>query len=246
MMYIKVRPMTTTITFAQVRARRTYEEVVLQLEAAILDGRLRPGDKLPAERELAEQMGISRPSLREALRVLESGGVLEARRGSGAGLTVSAERNAIGRVLALQAATRSIPISDLVGVRGALEAMAARLAAQLGHSDELLLLVDQMRTADSDDEFLALDNEFHQAIARASGNQLLPLLMEALRDAMARQMREGFTRLPDPAAERLRLVEQHADITARIEGHQQDGAAHAILNHINSFYARALGDPREQ
>jgi DNA-binding FadR family transcriptional regulator len=226
--------------FTPVRARLTYEEVVFQLEAAILEGRLRPGDRLPSERELAEQMGVSRPSIREAIRVLESGGVIEARRGPGAGLTVTAERNAIGRVIALQAATRSIPIGDLVSVRAALEAMAARLAAKQGGSDELPRLIHDMRIAGPDDEFLSLDNEFHQAIARASGNQLLPLLMEALRDAMARQMREGFARLDDPVGERRRLTAQHANIAKQIELKNEGEAVDAVLAHINRFYDKAM------
>ena len=105
--------------------------MILQVEDAIADGRLEPGDRLPPERELATTLGVSRGSVREALRVLEAFGVLAARRGRGAdaGSTVTAEQNGLAGLLRIYASLLKVPLSDLVDIRVSIETMTARAAA---------------------------------------------------------------------------------------------------------------------
>ena len=228
------------LAVAPIQVRRAFEEVILQLEQAILDGRLRPGDRLPPERELAERMGVSRASVREALRVLDSLGVLSARRGARAGSTISAGRNGLSSVLGLYVAVRDIPIRDLVRVREALEGTAVELAAANGDAAELEGLVQTMEKTLEIEAFMSLDTEFHQAIARASGNGLLPLLMEALRDAMSRRMHEAFAQLEDSDRERVHLTRQHAEIARLVRARKGPAAVAAVRKHIHGFYSRAL------
>src|SRR2546421_4807243 len=97
-------------SFAPVRVRRAFEDIIVQLEDAIMDGRLGPGDRLPPERELADVFGVSRTSLREALRALESIGVLEAKRGQGraSGSTVAVRHGRLAGLLALHAAIQRV------------------------------------------------------------------------------------------------------------------------------------------
>lgn len=228
--------------FAPVTRRRAFEEALLQIENAILSGQLRPGDHLPSERELAALLGLGRPAVREALRVLDAIGVIEARRGSGerAGSVVAARSGTLPGLLALYAATRNIPLADLVEVREALEAMGARAASRTRDVTELTRLVDAMRKEQNDEAFLALDTAFHLTIAKQSGNSLLPLLMEELRDAVARRMLDAFARLADPATERRKLTGQHGEIARLIGMGEGERAALAVQRHIRNFYSRFL------
>lgn len=214
-----------------------------RLGEAIMAGQLALGDRLPPERQLAGSLGVSRGSLREGLRALESIGVLEARRGQGSssGSVLVARRDRLASLLALHTAIRRVPLADLVEVRVALEAMAARGAAQRCRDPgELEGLVAAMRSAGSDLEFMELDNEFHQTVARLSGNVLLPLLMEALREAMVRQMLAAFATLEDPASERKRLLDEHARVTELIVRGDSEAASAALVQHIRCFYSRLL------
>ena len=107
--------------------------MIVQVEDAITDGRLGPGDRLPPERELAQILQVSRSSVREALRVLEAFGVLAARRGRGAdagSIVTAGEQNGLAGLLRIYSTLLKVPLSDLVELRVAIEAMTARAAAE--------------------------------------------------------------------------------------------------------------------
>ena len=235
--------MRATTSFRPVERRRAFEEVVLQIEEAIASGDLRAGDRLPSERELAVIFEVSRNSVREALRILEAFGVIAARQGRGpdAGSVVTAvERNGLSGMLRLYATVLRIPLQDLVDVRVALEAMNARAAAAQGGADALADLAREMAPELDKDAFLRLDTEFHVALARASGNSVAPLLMEALREAIAREMRRGFDTLEDWPGTRDRLVAEHVEIAELIAAGEGDAAAGAVERHVRNFYRLLL------
>jgi GntR family transcriptional repressor for pyruvate dehydrogenase complex len=117
--------------FQMLDQRRVFEQIIEQIEEAIVVGRLRPGDRLPGERDLAERFGVSRLSVREALRVLERFGVLTARSGRGPNSgSVIANNSAAGitNALRLHTAMMQIPTKDIVEVRTVLETHAVQLA----------------------------------------------------------------------------------------------------------------------
>jgi GntR family transcriptional regulator, transcriptional repressor for pyruvate dehydrogenase complex len=93
------------------------------------------------------------------------------------------------------------------------------------------------------DEFLALDTQFHVAVASASGNALVPLLMEALREAVAREMRNGFDRFVDWPATRKRIAHEHEQIASKVASGDEDAAVKAITDHIQGFYKRLSEAP---
>jgi DNA-binding FadR family transcriptional regulator len=231
-----------------VRPRRAFEDVILQLKQAVAEGRLTVGDRLPHERELAGLFGVSRQSVREALRMLEGFGVLSARRGVGpeSGWTVSGDgTSGLSALLDLYSTLRGIPLADLLEVRESLEMLSARSAAARATTQERAALVaatKDMSAITDASEFLAADAEFHVMIARASGNNLAPLLMEAIRESMARVMLVAFSQLTDWEAERKLLASEHLDIANKIRTGQGEAAAQALHAHICGFYGRVLSD----
>lgn len=234
--------------FAPVKQRRAFEDIIVQVENAILEGRLKVGDRLPPERELAEIFNVSRASVREALRVLEAFGVLSARRGTGAesGSIVSAQNESpLSGLLRLYASLLQLPITDLLDVREALEMLTARQAAERAGPDDIERLggfIESMRRAKPAD-FLALDTEFHLTLARASGNSVVPLILGAVRDAIARQMLLAFQALEEAGrwnAERAFLVKEHGQLVETIAAHDPEAAARAFSHHVHAFYTRVL------
>jgi DNA-binding FadR family transcriptional regulator len=234
------------LPFQAVDQRRTFEQILLQIEEAIIDGRLKPGDRLPPERDLAQTFGVSRSSVREALRVLEKFGVIMARRGTGpdAGSIVAASaQNGLESALRLHVGLLRIPTKDMVEVRAVLEQQAALKAAERADDKmtaRLHEIVDGMRGVTAIGEFNELDTEFHVELARVSGNALLPVLMEALRAAMRRAMLEGFDRLADWRAERDHLVGEHERMVGYIEAGDQVAAAAAVQSHVLRFYRHVM------
>ena len=241
--------------FAPVKQRRAFEDIIVQIENDILEGRLKVGDRLPPERELAEIFSVSRASVREALRVLEAFGVLSARRGTGAesGSIVSAQNESpLSGLLRLYASLLQMPITDLLDVREALEMLTARQAAGRARPEELAQLgaiVESMRRIKSPEEFLTLDTEFHLTLARASGNTVVPLILGAVRDAIARQMLLAFQALDEAGrwnAERAFLVKEHASLVQAIAAGDPEAAARVFSHHVRAFYTRVLSkqDPK--
>ncbi|MBD5656474.1 MAG: FadR family transcriptional regulator [Candidatus Eremiobacteraeota bacterium] len=233
-------------TATPVRPQRAFEDVILQIRQAIVERRLAVGDRLPHARELAERFGVSRQSVREALRMLEAFGVLSARRGAGpeSGWTVSADgTTGLSVLLDLYTSLQRIPIWDLLEIREALEMLSVRSAAAHATPEdtaELLAAARAMADATTPEAFLEVDTEFHVSIARRSGNSLAPLFMEAIRDAMSRVMLAAFQALPDWASERELLVREHVDLASKIGRQDGDSAATAVSEHIRGFYGRAL------
>ena len=172
--------------FTPVRTRRTFEEAAEQIADKVRNGELRVGDKLPPERALALQMEISRPTLREAVRVLADAGLLEVRRGPGGGMFVATD--VVPADLVRQRST--LRLGEVAGVfeaRRLLEPEVARLASERATDDDLAPLersIAAMRTIvergyrpEDEDHFLQLDVQFHLALARAARNETLETLM---------------------------------------------------------------------
>lgn len=223
-----------------------------QVEQQIIQGTLKAGDRLPSERTLTELLEVSRPSVREALRILESMGVIRSTgvRGSDAGWVVNEDASpALGRLLRLQFALSRFEFGDLIDLRIHLERWSCELAAKQGNEGALSKahqLLDAMEDeALSPRDFNRLDTEFHMSVAEASGNTLLGDLMRALRDAVEREMVATFEQLDDAAAVTDRLRHEHRSILDAIGGGDGEGAADVAEQHIRVFYDREVQRPEE-
>lgn len=235
--------MSAESSWSLVRKVRTHEQVVEQIQNKILGGELTVGAKLPSERELVDALGVSRSSVREALRALEAMGIIDAQGGSGrdSGSVISGRSTeALGTLLRLHVALAGIAVEDLIDVRVQLERHAAAGAA-VHHSAEdvarLRTLIDAMQPSRvSSAEFNELDTEFHVSIARSSGNGLAATLMQALRDAVKSEMVRAFTSVDDWRSIGDRLVAEHYGIIDAIEAGREAEAADLVEAHIRTFY----------
>src|SRR4051794_17765978 len=175
--------------FTPVRTRRTFEEAAEQIAHGVRTGQLRVGDRLPGERSLAAQMEISRPTLREAIKVLVTAGVLQVRRGHEAGMYVATDVVPADLVRE-RADMRMGEVAAVLEARRIVEPGVAQLAAQRGGEAGLVAcersieamrrIVDEGYGPADEDRFLQHDVQFHLALARAAGNPPVERLMRML------------------------------------------------------------------
>lgn len=222
---------------------RTYEQVMAQIEERILDGRLKVGDHLPSERDLAVLLGVSRPSLRESLRVLEALGVVDIRRGGGAdggAVLLGTPGPGMVNLLKLQLALGHFSQHDVLETRLALETWSVAEAARTSTEEdvhELEAILDQMDAPDiTADQFNSLDAAYHVRIASSSGNALAAHLMGSLRIAIHKQMIDAYARLADWRETATTVRAEHRSILAAIERKDAEEAVRLVREHITDFY----------
>lgn len=204
-------------------------------------GRLRIGDHLPSERALAETLQVSRSSLREALKVLEALGTIQAATGSGprSGTVVTAApEQALALALNLQLATSHVEHSHVYEMRLLLETWAAEHSdpdrGDWESAEQLLNLMDDPAATVA--EFLRLDAEFHVIVSRTAGNPLISTLMDALRTSIADHTLARAQALPDWERTAIRLRSEHHAIFDALRRGDREAAADLVRQHIRGYY----------
>jgi DNA-binding FadR family transcriptional regulator len=228
------------MAFREIVRAPVYHQVAEQLREAILAGELAADAPLPTERELSESFGVSRASVREALRALQAQGLITRSGAPGravvAGEVAAPARDALVNLLRLN----RVDLDDLVDFRCVLESAALRLAAQDGDSarlEEAREALLEMRGGEMTIEaFDEADVRFHVALVRASGNEAMHLVMLALRRAVARHLLEALQADPDREATLRRLGREHAAILKAVESGDGERAAALVDRHIRNFY----------
>ena len=220
---------------------RLSDSVVTEIEKQILDGALRPGDRIPSERQLAEDFGVSRPSIREAIQKLVAKGLLITRHGGGTTVTDKLEAPFVNP---WQDMVKDHPMlhSDILEVREMLEGQAAELAAQratdvdMARLDQAFAELDEAYANKDLDKSIAADVAFHQAIAEASHNVLIghltASLMRVIHDHVTNNLKHSHTR----PAQWEQLRSQHRTIWKAIKANKADKASLAAKEH--SIYIR--------
>lgn len=225
---------------------RTYEQVMGQIEERILDGRLKAGDRLPSERELAASLGVSRPSLRESLRVLEALGVVEVRRGGADGGTVleDAPGDGLAGLLKLEIALAHFSWQEVLDTRLTLESWSLTEAAhRSGEQDHQALaeILDLMDDPSIDSaEFNRLDALFHDRIAQSTGNRLTAHFMGSLRTAIQQQMVQVYADLEDWRRTAVTVREEHRALLQALIDRDAARARDLVRAHIADFYNLTL------
>src|SRR5262245_41639224 len=173
--------------FTRVKVGRVSEEVVKQVQEAIFSGELGPGDRLPPERELAEQFGLSRMSVRDALRTLESSGLLEIRVGSNGGAFIREPNfDPFRETLSSMLRTKKASILELVETRKIIETAIVDLAAQRATEEDLRAMRDAIDAAaqaleSGDRNYGPHSVKFHSALAQGAKNHVLTLTVASFR-----------------------------------------------------------------
>ncbi len=228
--------------FAVVDRSTLPEEIASRLLDLIRAEQLRPGDKLPPERELAAEMHVSRPVLREALRALAIMNVVEIRQGAGTYIT-ALEPQALVSHLEFVFSKDPVALAQVIETRRVIEVGNVRLAAQRITPDELAelaALLKRLRAAvDDADRFAELDITFHDAVAAAAGNFLLVQFMRII-NTLGKVSRE---RTGAASATRRRALKDHEAILATLRAHDPAGAAAAMeahLTHVEAALATAM------
>lgn len=173
--------------FAPVRTKRAFEEVCEQVRREVAAGNLRPGDRLPPERELAEQFGVSRAAVREALRSLENSGLVRCQQGMGGGATIRQEHAiAMTQAVSDMIMVGKVPASSVTEARILLTETAIRLACERGTEEDFAAIerdidrADQLTAAGDFSRRGAYITEFYRVLAQATHNQVIVMLVETL------------------------------------------------------------------
>lgn len=223
------------------RGPYAYQVVLAHIEAGILSGTHRPGDQLPPERELAAQLGVGRSAVREAMRVLQTQGLITSSTGPGRGTRIAPARgNALARIFQLHLAITEAGASEITETRVALERSSASVAAKRPNPKAVRRLqgvLEQMAEADTVDGFNELDTEFHVVLARAGQNQLVADLTVAIRQAVRETIRTASLAKADWPEYRLQLLAEHQQILDAIVAGNADLAATRMEGHIRGAYA---------
>ncbi len=213
------------------------EDIAQQIVTLISTGDLKPGQRLPSERDLCVHFGVGRSSLREAIRCLVIVGILDVSVGNGTFLATSAERF-IGKVAEWRVLTEHQDMENLMEVRLALECAASARAAVCGtekHFDKLEALVKKMRTATArPKQFIGLDLEYHVLLAEASNNRLLFDLLNMLRNQLSSAMLT-FVTMPGGAA---LACKHHASLLEALRNRDGEAARLVMQIHLSSSLER--------
>lgn len=226
---------------------RTHERVLAKIESGLAAGKWSIGERLPAERALAEELGVSRPSVREAIRVLEAMGIVRTAVGSGpsAGATVIDRPAAgLGAAVRLHVASGTLPVSDVVRTRVLLETGVVRDAAARVPDDAALARVRGHVEAMADPDldvatFVEHDQDFHIELVRLGGNQLVEAVLIGLRSAVASYVVAGAAALDEWPTTAARLCAEHRAIVDAVAGQDAATAERLMREHIEGFYREA-------
>ncbi|MBE3014969.1 FadR family transcriptional regulator [Microbispora sp. NEAU-D428] len=247
---------------------RAFEEVLARIEERIAADGLTVGDRLPGERQLAEQLGVGRSSVREALRVLETLGVVasQAGRGPDAGAVLTSRPgNALTDLLRLHLGLATLSMREVIDTRLMIEQWAAaraaagalsastrtastrmastrmastRMASTRMATARMAEAIAAMDAAHDPAEFVEHDIAFHLALAEAAGNRLIVAVMRALRDALRRYAVDAVVRLGDTGG----LQDDHRRIHRAIEDGDAGAAAAAVAEHLARAYPESGPD----
>lgn len=227
--------------------RRVHEGVIETIRSEILAGRIKVGDRLPGERQLGDMLGVSRTSVREAMRVLESQSVIRARVGAGphsGSVVISEQGDLLSDLLRMQTAMDTLSLAEVVDVRCLLEQYSVRSIASLGAVDPDALepiaeALERMRSSvDDHAHFIVADTDFHLAIAELSGNRLIAYFMRSLRELIEQVLDVIYDSVEEWEKVARAVCAEHAAILDAMRTGDAEAGADLVTKHIRRAYDR--------
>ncbi len=216
-----------------VRETSLTEKAQKQVEALIVNGTLKAGDRLPSERELTEQLKVSKTVIREAVRSLVAKGLLDVRVGSG--MYVRAVSSDIMKEpMSLLLRSNVLQPNDVFEVRESLEVTIAGLAAGRASESDLAAMAANIKALQSTQlsaaDYAELDVEFHRLLVKAAGNLLFAFLLDSLNDVMIEVRLRAFNIDEGKTVENA--LQEHLHIFDRVKAHDVEGARAAMQKHL--------------
>jgi GntR family transcriptional repressor for pyruvate dehydrogenase complex len=211
----------------------TSEEVISQLREMIHRGQLRPGDRLPPERDLAKLLGVSRPTLRAGIRSLAAIGVLQSRQGAGTFVVKGEGPPSLDSgPLRLMASLHGFTPAEMFEARQSLEMAIAGLAAERATGEQMAAMAEAIAgmyaSLDEPEQFLVHDMGFHQTVAAASGNRILTSLMNMVAAILFDMRSKTIKR----ARDLKESAEMHWHVYRAIRDRNPEAARIAMRNHL--------------
>ncbi len=221
------------VPFERIRQVRAHEYVAEQIRRHIALRLIKPGEALPAERELAGMFGVGRPTIQHALRLLEAAGLVEARRGrlGGTFITHPDEDSLAADDLIIRVMRQRKELEDLLLFRRIIEPAVAKEAAGTRRNADLAAMsraIHGMAAATSEPEYMRHDTDFHMAVARATGNAFLTRAIEEIR----MRLNDAMTLLPESEAWHLRISGEHQELLEAIDRGDADAAETVMQEHV--------------
>lgn len=225
------------MAFQKIEAEKLSHSVVRQIERLILQGILRPGERLPSERELSDKLGVSRPSLREAVAELQSSGLLTTRASAGifvADVLGSAFSPALVRLFS----SHEEAVFDYLDFRRDMEGLAAERAARVGSDTDLQVIdavfsrMEAAHSKRSSADEARLDAEFHMAIIEASHNVVMLHMMRSMFDLLQQGVFYNRQMMFRSKTTRTMLLDQHRAINEGLQARDPMRARAAVEAHL--------------
>ena len=229
--------------FRPVQPVRAYERIVEQVEDAMARGELKPGQRLPSERELVTQFAVSRSTVREALRVLASNGVVRSRPGDPRGPEVLAfSTNGLAKQMTRLTRSDQLSLAELLAFRMILDGSANLLAAQLRSPEQLLEMestISDMRGAIDVgyEAFSEADMAFHDSVARASRNALIQVCVEVVRGVVLSLVSDKIKGSRNGKDLMRRSLRHHEEVLVAVRAGDGHAAARLARQNIYHYYA---------
>ncbi|HEX9475546.1 MAG TPA: FCD domain-containing protein [Candidatus Dormibacteraeota bacterium] len=219
--------------FERIHQLRAHEYVAEQIRRHIALRLIKPGEALPAERELAGMFGVGRPTIQHALRLLEAAGLVEARRGRTGGTFITQRDQDSLAVddLIVRVMRQRKELEDLLLYRRVVEPAVARVAAATRRNTDLAAMrraIRGMAAATTEPEYMRHDTDFHIAVAHATGNAFLTRAIEEIR----MRLNDAMTLLPESDAWHQRLSGEHEALLAAIDNADGDSAETLMHEHV--------------
>ena len=220
-------------TFNNLKRSSSAERIVENLITLIRERSLKTGDKLPAERQLCDMIGVSRPILREALKALQVMNIIDIRQGAGAYIKSLDPRDVVEHLDIVFHLDSSL-YRDLYEARRVLEASIAAMAAEKINDQEIALIEESIRQAvveiDNEHAFFERDLELHEMIMKAAGNRVIPVFMQSI-NKLALLTRQKTNAMPNT---RKTTIQDHEAILMALKNHDPRESAAAMERHIRN------------
>ena len=238
--------------FQPVQTVRAYQRIVEQVEEALARGDLAPGQRLPSERELVAQFAVSRSTVREALRVLESNGVVRSRPGDPNGPEILPfSHSALRKQMVRLARVDELTLSELIGFRMIMDGAAIQVASRLRTPEQLAEMEETliaMREAIEVDfaAFSEADLAFHDVIAQISRNSLIQTCNEVVRGVVLSLISDKIAHAPNSRALMLESLHHHAEVVEAIRDGDGHAAARLARQNMYDYYAGYVPDSERE